>query len=432
MSTATSAPFVIQVGSPPYIVDRGHPAADDNNPGTEALPWATIQHAAATLQPGERVAIKAGNYSPFNPQQSGTAGKRIVYSAYPGHEHAVVIDGTGLTRRGLIEIRAKDYITIEGFRLQNANMDGVYVEGVAGERHGHHIIRDCQVDTTGNSGVYVCGLVMGQTIPSDDYRTIDVLIEECDITNTNTPSGVNEALTVGGGVDGVIARSNVVHDTDQYGIDFKLGVRNGVIAGNRIYNVEKHGIYLDAGCRTLEAIEVYNNRVYGCAGNGICIAREANRGPTEGYEQNIRNVDVFNNVVFRSRRGLLIYQHVEDTLINDFDRVQIVNNTFFDNQEENCRMANLDSVITNFLFANNIAFQSGSTNVVNQFVTSAVATNNIEVDPLFVSTGAVPDLHLGAGSPAIGAGDGQYAPASDYDDVPRGSPPDAGAYEYVP
>lgn len=42
------------------------------------------------------------------------------------------------------------------------------------------------------------------------------------------------------------------------------------------------------------------------------------------------------------------------------------------------------------------------------------------------------DFHLAVGCPAVGAGDPASFPVADADGVPRGSPPDAGAYEAVP
>ncbi|NQU75141.1 MAG: hypothetical protein HQ546_02360, partial [Planctomycetes bacterium] len=45
-----------------YFVDQGHLSASDGNPGTEALPWATIVKAAATADEGDTVWIKEGVY----------------------------------------------------------------------------------------------------------------------------------------------------------------------------------------------------------------------------------------------------------------------------------------------------------------------------------------------------------------------------------
>jgi hypothetical protein len=38
------------------------PNGSDTNTGTEAQPWKTLRKAAATVQPGDTVRIKAGDY----------------------------------------------------------------------------------------------------------------------------------------------------------------------------------------------------------------------------------------------------------------------------------------------------------------------------------------------------------------------------------
>jgi hypothetical protein len=53
-------------------------------------------------------------------------------------------------------------------------------------------------------------------------------------------------------------------------------------------------------------------------------------------------------------------------------------------------------------------------------------TGNINSDPLFTG-----DYHLIVGSPCIEAGSSSGAPEDDLDEIPRGDPPDQGAYEFV-
>jgi parallel beta-helix repeat protein len=69
------------IGATYYVVPKG----DDANPGTEAQPWATLRKAAASVQPGDTVRIKAGDYfesSGWNVTRAGTAEKPITYQAY--------------------------------------------------------------------------------------------------------------------------------------------------------------------------------------------------------------------------------------------------------------------------------------------------------------------------------------------------------------
>ncbi|OJV24381.1 MAG: hypothetical protein BGO12_17310 [Verrucomicrobia bacterium 61-8] len=74
-----------------YYVDQHSPVANDENPGTEEKPFATIGKAAAVLQPGERVVIKEGIYrETVFPARGGTAPDRMIsYEAAPGARVAI-------------------------------------------------------------------------------------------------------------------------------------------------------------------------------------------------------------------------------------------------------------------------------------------------------------------------------------------------------
>lgn len=82
-------------GGTSYVVDAGHPDADDANPGTAARPWRTISRATrpGTLRPGDAVVIRAGTYRESITPRSGGTGPdaRITFAAYPGDE--VVVSG---------------------------------------------------------------------------------------------------------------------------------------------------------------------------------------------------------------------------------------------------------------------------------------------------------------------------------------------------
>ncbi len=312
-----------------YYVDNKVTNASDNNSGSATSPWRTIQRGANSLRPGDTLYVRAGNYAPFvvNTEGSATAGD-IVISAAPGDERKVLISGTGYTGpRGIINIKGKSHVQILGFHLRNAKTDGIYVEGsISGER-GIRIANN-KVEITGNSGIYAAGLVMGQTIGVNEYRLFDLLIENNDVSRTNEPDGGNEAITVGGGLNGFVIRNNVVHDSQQYGIDCKLGCINGKIYGNHIYNIEKHGIYLDSASRTLANIEVYNNKIHNCT-NGITLARESNREPKVPV---VRDVLIYNNLVHDNKKyGIMVYKHIWDTGTGDLKDVTITSNTIYRN-----------------------------------------------------------------------------------------------------
>jgi len=87
-------------------VDPDHATASDGNPGTEEMPWATIEHGVATVTAGQVLVVRAGVYSvagtgsrytpALNPGHSGTAGSPVILKA-DGEvvvEPAVVHSGT--------------------------------------------------------------------------------------------------------------------------------------------------------------------------------------------------------------------------------------------------------------------------------------------------------------------------------------------------
>ncbi len=75
-----------------YYVDSSDPAARNENPGTETLPWATIHRANQKVMAGDTVVVKAGIYHDWIcPEHNGTASEWIVYRSEPPHE--AILDG---------------------------------------------------------------------------------------------------------------------------------------------------------------------------------------------------------------------------------------------------------------------------------------------------------------------------------------------------
>ncbi|MDX1440215.1 MAG: hypothetical protein R3284_09960, partial [Rubricoccaceae bacterium] len=80
-----------------YWVDQSHPRADDTNPGTQDLPWKTINRASTVLRPGDAVVVREGIYrESITPRTGGThTDRRVTYAAYPGEE--VVVSGADVS-----------------------------------------------------------------------------------------------------------------------------------------------------------------------------------------------------------------------------------------------------------------------------------------------------------------------------------------------
>src|SRR3954471_20254 len=131
-----SALINLATGAVYYVATSG----SDSNPGTQAAPWLTIQHAAASVKAGDTVNIRKGTYKEaVTPLASGSAAAGpITFQSYPGE--IATIDGTGLKvvndRSGLFNISNRDYITVSGLEISNftSNSDsqvpvGIYVSG---------------------------------------------------------------------------------------------------------------------------------------------------------------------------------------------------------------------------------------------------------------------------------------------------------------
>jgi len=498
---ACTAPFLAATETPPlagaaprqaeYYVA---PGGDDANPGTEAQPWATIQHAADALQPGETVYVRAGTYAEdVEIHVSGSeAGGDITFRNYPGE--TPVLDGSGLTvpgsNAGLFYIENQSYLIIRGFELRNyqsATPDivpvGIHLRGNSQhvqilDNHIHDIASTAAVDgdLLGRDAHGIA--VYGDDSPGGIH---DLLIEGNELDHLTL--GSSESLVINGNVYDFIVRGNRVHDNDNIGID-AIGfeevspdpatdqARNGVISDNVVYNIDSQnnpayggersadGIYVDGGTYiTLERNRVHHSNI------GVEIASEHKLHATSF-------ITVANNLVY--------WNHIGGLFMGGYDRQRgstedctIVNNTFFENdsaQDGNGEMllqydTRRNVIANNILYANQQGYlitnpyTENTDNVVdyNLYFSPIGAdsewqwkgtyyqgfsnwqsgagndAHGLFADPQFVDA-TTPDLSLQATSPAIDVGDPANAAADDFLGVsrPQGAGDDLGAYEYQP
>ena len=103
------------LGAADYYVN---PKGSDQDPGTEARPFATIQKAADVMHPGDTCHIAAGRYRErVSLKRSGTAQKPIRFIAVD--RHAVVVDGTE-------QVRGK--WRLENVRIWKVDLEGPQIE----------------------------------------------------------------------------------------------------------------------------------------------------------------------------------------------------------------------------------------------------------------------------------------------------------------
>jgi hypothetical protein len=438
-----AAGFSAFTNSLPYYVDGTNALASDYNPGTQALPWKTIQWAANYLQAGDTVYIKAGTYTgDVSAGNSGNAAGWITYSAYPGQEQQAVLNG------GEFDVNQRSYIRISGLRIQNVNGAGIYVTGPG----ANYIISSNYIYNTTQSGIAVWGVPWTWDPGVYDYRAITNVVVEGNTIEMACNGGYNEQLDICNGVDGFEVRNNIIKNginavNGGEGIDCKEGAGNGKIWGNQIFNIRRYAMYLEAGASdpayykirsgVLTNLLVFNNVIHNNDSHGIGITSEG-RG-------NINGIKLYNNLCYSNGAdGILLYDYgyTNGQTGNYASNITIINNTTYNNNTSTQYpwyggIATDHKYARNVLVRNNIAYETlqGAFGVKQPFNPATVQDHNISTayNPGFVSVAGA-DFHLISGSSAINAGSASGAPLVDFDGSvrPYGSGFDIGAFEYIP
>ena len=319
-----------------YVSTTGN----DSNPGTQAAPWRTIQHAADTVRAGSTVNVRGGVYEELvsvNASGNATDGY-ITFRSYPGE--SAVLDAGHLVpngRSGILTIHDKSYVRIEGFEIRNFRTAearltplGISVMGAGShlellKNNVHHI----EQTFNGREGPGHGANGFGIAVYGTDAKTpiTDLIIDGNEVHHLQT--GSSESLVVNGNVTNFRITHNVVHDNNNIGIDV-IGfertapdpmvdqARDGVVSGNLVYNITSRGnpaygndqssdgIYVDGGTRILieqniihdvdfgielasehkdratSYITARNNLIYHCNTAGVSIGGYApERGRTE-------------------------------------------------------------------------------------------------------------------------------------------------------
>ncbi len=418
-------------GSTYYVAKNGN----DLNPGTENLPWKTIQKAANTLLPGDMVYVKNGIYNErVAPSKSGNPTAYITYSAYPGH--TVTIDGRNITLpqwSGLLDIQEVNYIRISGFRIMNAG-PGLNNAGILVDNASHIIIENNYIYNTVSSGIGI-------------WNSSYVIVSGNEIALCCN-DGYQECISVGGSDHFEIKGNHIHHggpgSNGGEGIDIKDGSHDGKVYKNNIHNMNRVGMYCDAWDKHTYNIEIYQNRVHHNNADGFAVASEMG-----GL---LENIYIYNNISYNNYyRGIVIGDWGGQVPSHPIDNVKIINNTFYGNGTSGWGGGiDLDNKwATNIIIRNNLLSENKSfTIVVDPSVPTPVVDYNLidgfknypnetkginyqEGNPLLVNP-SLENFHLQINSPAIDTGTSTYAPAYDYDEIPRqGNGYEIGAFEYI-
>ncbi len=345
--TCVSAAFG-QANSSFYVATTGN----DSNPGTQAAPWRTVQHAAGTARAGSTVYVRGGVYEELvNINASGNASDGfITFRSYPGE--TAVLDASHFTpsdRQGVLTIHNQSYVRIEGLEMRNFRTAehrlsplGINVIG-----SGSHIellknnVHDIENNFQGRDAPGSGGNGFGIAVYGTDAKTpiTDLIIDGNEVHHLKT--GSSESLVVNGNVTNFRITHNVVHDNNNIGIDV-IGfehtapdpavdqARDGIVSGNLVYNITSRGnpayrndessdgIYVDGGTRILIEKNVMHNVDF-----GIELA-------SEHKDRSTSYITARNNLIYHCHTaGVSIGGYAPDR--GHTEHSIVVNNTLFEN-----------------------------------------------------------------------------------------------------
>ena len=441
------------------------PGGSDDGSGTEAQPWATIQHAADSAQPGDVVCFRNGTYAAdeVHLSRSGTADALITFIAYPGE--VPILDGGGSTGELLILDAGASYLRISGFTLRDFTIWGIELSGEnryvyldhldigGGEASVHFTYGETEGPPEEGPVEYIT--LEDSLIHGSRYSAVDctpgpcnyMVVRRVEIYNTGLEGEAfygSDGLEFARGYP-VLVEDCYIHDNGGDGIDLNSRDRAGnasgvVVRRNRVVRNHLNGIKLWAGGR------MENNVVWGQGNSAVWV------GTFPSTVEVINNTIAYNmwDSAYSERNWAFVAGYPEE-MDSPPVMLTLVNNIFAFNadpteggptgiylgpgvtlvrEEHNLYYSRPDGEITaEFVSGRDADFTRAEIVDTTWANLSGQGQNDLVNDPLFESSWAEVDLHLQVGSPAENAGSAEGFPVDDAEGNPRDIQPNLGAYE---
>jgi hypothetical protein len=269
-----------------YVATTG----SDTNPGTEALPFKTIERAAASASPSTTVHVAPGAYAGgIKTTASGTASARIYFiSTFRGGARIVPPDDS---KSAIAWDNRGNYVDIAGFEVDGSVYkggakwsNGIYSGGsyvVVRENHVHDIARTVTCTAAGGSAIGLDSYYKGV-----NSEAIGNLIHDIGPPGCRYVQGIY--ISTPGAV-----KNNVVYRVAEAAIHLWHDANRVVIVNNTVA-MSHTGIIVGAGDFYYtkgpnDFTKVYNNIVYD---NNTGISEQGSTGKHNSYR---------NNLVFQNR-----------------------------------------------------------------------------------------------------------------------------------
>lgn len=386
---------------------------DDSNDGLSVnTAFATIQHAADIVSPGDSVLVLQGSYTGFDLRTGGTQASQIVFKAA---DNNVVINNPNSVTNDGINIEEADWITIDGFQVINQPRAGIRTAV-----SDFVTIKNNTCNSNGRWGIFT-------------GFTDDILIEN----NTCSNSGAEHGIYVSNSGDRPVVRNNTCFGNNGCGIqlnaDLSQGgdgiISNAVIEGN----ILRDNCYNGGSAINLDGVQeslIYNNLLYNNHSTGIALFMIDGAGGS-------KNNKVYNNTILVPSDGrwavIAVGGSTGDTLYNNI----LINDHSFRGSIAFDQASEAGFYSDYNLLENRLSNDDGNSNMtLAEWQNLGYDAHSFLVDAedlIFVDP-ASSDFHLKTDSQPIDIGSSYVSPVvtKDLDNIPRpqGNGYDIGAYEF--
>ncbi len=300
-----------------YVATNG----DDGWPGTEAQPWATLQHAVDTIAPGDTIFVRAGTYVGCRIGISGQPGALKTLKAYPGEMPLVNAAGPANKKDSNIEIENYEattgYWVVDGFEVANSLRYGIDMRDTE-----YITVQNCYVHDSAVTGIfdghaYYPTYQYNESCYNGEHgiyhsNSGDYLIARGNILHHNAGCGIHqngdERYTPPG--DGLISFSlvedNIIYENNPGQGAAAMnndGVTDSIFRNNLLYNNHGSGIsfYSIDGAAGSRDNKVYNNTFVMADDAYYVVNIIKSKGQTPQPTGN----KIFNNVLYNPNPGSL-------------------------------------------------------------------------------------------------------------------------------
>ncbi|HYC92089.1 MAG TPA: right-handed parallel beta-helix repeat-containing protein [Thermoanaerobaculia bacterium] len=326
--------FAAQAADTYYVSVSGN----DLNPGTEALPFRTITKAVNLVnEPDDRVYVKAGTYNErvLVYEKHGSLATPIRIQGWGAD--VPIIDGTGVTGNGLVEINKSSHVNFDQFEVQNAPNAGIFLYNANNIKVRYNKVHGSRTAGINASTSSSSPRGTTHTILIQGNRVWDNVRQNVSGTASEWQQGLSAFRA-----NNVQIIGNSVYENYGEGIDYIMS-SNGLIADNRIRDNFSINLYLDnAGDTVVERNFIHSygyTQFYrgGDPAGGIGLATETYYEGGVAALNPLNNLKIVNNIILRASNGIAYGNWESD---GGMHNTVIANNTVYSSKYYNLYIQN--------------------------------------------------------------------------------------------